>query len=103
MDPRGIRNCGGVTIAAVEIILSCKLTSTVEDMLNLITRIFHILVKLRQLGAGFGIETKVEMATALDNLVQRARDNGTSSKGADTLNQLVRELKDVWAIKLGPG
>jgi hypothetical protein len=48
MDPRGRRNCGGVTIAAVEIISSYKLTSTVEDMLNLITRMFHILVKLRQ-------------------------------------------------------
>jgi hypothetical protein len=43
------------------------------------------------------------MATALENVVQRARDNGISSRGADTLNQLVREFRDVWAIKLGPG
>jgi RNase H-like domain found in reverse transcriptase/Reverse transcriptase (RNA-dependent DNA polymerase)/Integrase zinc binding domain/Integrase core domain/Aspartyl protease len=57
----------------------------------------------RLLGAGFGIDTEVEMASALDNLIQRARDNGMSSKGASALNQLVREFRDVWAIKLGPG
>jgi hypothetical protein len=51
MDPRGIRNYGGVTIAAAEIISSCKLMSTVEDMLNLIIRIFHILVKLRHMSS----------------------------------------------------
>jgi hypothetical protein len=51
MDPRDIRNYGGVTIAATEIISSCKLTLTVKDMPNLITPIFHILVKLRHSGA----------------------------------------------------
>jgi hypothetical protein len=57
----------------------------------------------RLLGAGFGIDTVEETATALQYLVQRARDNGMSSKGAETLNQLVREFRDIWAIKLGPG
>jgi hypothetical protein len=44
-----------------------------------------------------------EMATALQYLVKRTRDNGMSGKGAETLNQLVREFRDIWAIKLGPG
>jgi hypothetical protein len=29
--------------------------------------------------------------------------NGMSRRGAETLNQLVREFRDIWAIKLGPG
>jgi Reverse transcriptase (RNA-dependent DNA polymerase) len=57
----------------------------------------------RLLGAGFGLDTVEEMATALQYLVHRARDNGMSSKGAETLNQLVREFRVIWAIKLGPG
>jgi hypothetical protein len=57
----------------------------------------------RLFGAGFGIDTEVEMTTALDGLVQRARVNGISARGAETLDQLVREFRDVWAIKLGPG
>jgi hypothetical protein len=54
------------------------------------------------LGAGFGIDTVEDMATALPDLMQHARDNGMSSKGVETLNQLVREFRDIWAIKLGP-
>jgi hypothetical protein len=43
------------------------------------------------------------MANSLDELVQRASNNGMSIKGAEILNQLVRKFRDVWAIKLGPG
>jgi hypothetical protein len=56
----------------------------------------------RLLGAGFGIGTEEEMATALQDLVQRARDNGMSSKGAETSNQLVRKLGMFGSSSLGP-
>jgi Reverse transcriptase (RNA-dependent DNA polymerase) len=35
--------------------------------------------------------------------VQRAKENGITDHGADTFHRLVREFRDVWAIKLGPG
>jgi hypothetical protein len=57
----------------------------------------------RLLGAGFGIDTEAEIHTALDELVQRAKENGITDRGSDTLHRLVREFRDVWAIKLGPG
>jgi hypothetical protein len=57
----------------------------------------------RLLGAGFGIENEAEIHTALDELVQRAKANGVTDHGADTLHRLVREFRDVWAMKLGPG
>jgi hypothetical protein len=43
------------------------------------------------------------MSNALDGLVQRAKDNGMSGKGAETLKELVGVFRDVWAIKLGAG
>jgi Reverse transcriptase (RNA-dependent DNA polymerase) len=57
----------------------------------------------RLLDAGFGIDTEAEIHTALDELVQRAKENGIADRGTDTLQRLVREFRVVWAIKLGPG
>jgi hypothetical protein len=53
----------------------------------------------RLLGAGCGIDTEVEMDNSLEELVLQASNNGMSIKGEQTLNQLVCEFRDVWAVK----
>jgi Reverse transcriptase (RNA-dependent DNA polymerase) len=57
----------------------------------------------RLIGAGFGTDSREELDAAFRNLVQRAGDNGMSANGTDKLGDLIREFRDVWVIKLGPG
>jgi hypothetical protein len=49
----------------------------------------------RLLSAGFGNDTEAEIHTALDELAQRAKENGITGRGAVTLHLLVREFRDV--------